>query len=117
MKYEFMFLCLIIHGLHHHGLWFNVILKLLIEELKQLWIGVKAYDCYKKQKFNIRATYLWSVQDFKVYAIFIGWSIHRELSCPICDSDSDYLCLAHGDKICYFDCHRRWLPRNHIFRQ
>jgi hypothetical protein len=28
-------------------------LKPLIEELKQLWIGVEAYDCYKKQKFNL----------------------------------------------------------------
>jgi hypothetical protein len=28
-------------------------LKPLIEELKQLWIGVEAYDCYKKLKFNL----------------------------------------------------------------
>jgi hypothetical protein len=28
-------------------------LKPLIEELKHLWIGVEAYDCYKKQKFNL----------------------------------------------------------------
>jgi hypothetical protein len=26
-------------------------------------------------------------------------------------------CLTHGGKINYFDCHRRWLPRKHNFRQ
>jgi hypothetical protein len=29
-----------------------------------LWVGVEAYDCHKKQKFNLRATYLWSIHDF-----------------------------------------------------
>jgi hypothetical protein len=28
----------------------NMMLKSLIEELEQLWIGVEVYDCYKKQK-------------------------------------------------------------------
>jgi hypothetical protein len=31
----------------------DVMLKPLIEELKQLWIGVEVYDYYKKQKFNL----------------------------------------------------------------
>jgi hypothetical protein len=30
-----------------------VMSKLLIEELKQLWEGVKAYDYDQKQKFNL----------------------------------------------------------------
>ena len=117
MKYEFTFLCLIIPGPDHPGPQLNVMLKPLIEELKQLWIGVEAYDYYKKQKFNLRAAYLWSVHDFKAYGIFAGWSVHGLLTCPICGSDTDCFRLAHGGKICYFDCHRRWLPRNHIFRQ
>jgi hypothetical protein len=71
-KYEFMFLCLIVPGPKAPGTQLNVMLKQLIEELKQLWIGVEAYNCYKKQKFNLRATYLWSVHDFKAYCIFSG---------------------------------------------
>jgi hypothetical protein len=39
------------------------------------------------------------------------------LTCPICGSHTDYFRQAHGGKICYFDCHRRWLPQNHIFGQ
>jgi hypothetical protein len=72
MKFEFMFLCLIVPGPEALDPQINVMLKLLIEELKQLWIGVKAYDCYKKQKFNLRVAYLWSVHDFKAYDILAG---------------------------------------------
>jgi hypothetical protein len=53
MKFEFMFLCLIIPTPEALGPRINVMLKMLIEELKQLWIGVKAYNYYKKQKFNL----------------------------------------------------------------
>jgi ferredoxin-like protein FixX len=117
MKFEFMFLCLIIPGLKALGPRINVMLKPLIEELKQLWIGVEVYDCYRKQKFNLRATYLWSVHDFKAYDVFPGWSVHGELTCPICGSNRDCFRLTHGGKISYFDCHRDWLPRKHDFRQ
>jgi hypothetical protein len=117
MKCEFVFLCLIVPGPNHPGPRLNVILKPLIEELKQLWIGVESCDFYKKQKFNLRVVYLWSIHDFKAYGIFAGWSVHGELTCLICDSDMDCFRLTHGGKICYFDCHRCWLPQNHIFRQ
>jgi hypothetical protein len=92
-------------------------LKPLIKKLKQLWIAVEAYDCFKKQKFNIRVMYLWSVYDLKAYNIFASWSVHRELTCSICDLDTDYFLLTRGVKISYFNCHRRWLPQNHKFRQ
>jgi hypothetical protein len=72
MKFEFMSLCLIIPGPDAPGPRINVMLKRLIEELKELWVGVEAYDYYKKQKFNLRAAYLWSVHDFKAYTIFAG---------------------------------------------
>jgi hypothetical protein len=57
MKYEFMFFCLVIPGLDHPGPKINVMLKPLIDELKELWNGVEAYDSHKKQKFTHRATY------------------------------------------------------------
>jgi hypothetical protein len=60
---------------------------------------------------------LWSVDDFKACGVFAGWSVHRELTCPIYSSDTNCFRLTHGGKISYFDCHRRWLPRKHNFRQ
>jgi hypothetical protein len=82
-----------------------------------LWIGVEAYDYYKKQKFNLRALYLWSVHDFKAYNIFAGWSIHGELTCPICGSNTYCFHLTHGGKISYFDCDIHWLSHKHKFIQ
>jgi hypothetical protein len=117
MKFEFMFLCLIVPNLEAFGPQINVMLKPLIEELKQLWIGVEAYDYYKQQKISLRVMYLWSVHDFKAYNIFASWSIQGELICPICGSYTNYFHLTYGGKISYFDCHRRWLPQKHNFRQ
>jgi hypothetical protein len=48
MKYEFMFLCLIIPGLDHPRPKLNVMLKPFIDELKELWNKVEAYDSHKK---------------------------------------------------------------------
>jgi hypothetical protein len=117
MKFDFMFLCLIVPSSEAISPQRNVMLKPLIEELKQLWIGVEAYDYYKKRKFNFHAAYLWSVHDFKAYDIFASWSIYGELTCPICGSETNCFRLMLGGKISYFDCHRHWLPRKHKFRQ
>ncbi|WVZ51547.1 hypothetical protein U9M48_002684 [Paspalum notatum var. saurae] len=67
MKYEFVFFCLIIPGPEHPGQKISVMLQPLIKELKQLWYGVEAYDISLKQKFTLRAAYLWSVHDFMAY--------------------------------------------------
>jgi hypothetical protein len=53
MKYDYMFLCLIIPSLDHTGSRINVMLKPIIEELKPLWHGVEAYDYFQKQKCNL----------------------------------------------------------------
>jgi hypothetical protein len=53
MKYEYMFLCLIISDPDHSGTRLNVMLKPLIEELKHLWGGVEAYAYDQKQRFNL----------------------------------------------------------------
>jgi hypothetical protein len=47
MKYEFIFLCLVIPGPDHPRTKIDVMMRPLIEELKIFWEGVKAYDCYK----------------------------------------------------------------------
>jgi hypothetical protein len=48
MKFEFMFIYLIVPSPEAPSPRINVMSKSLIEELKQLWIGVEAYDYYKK---------------------------------------------------------------------
>jgi hypothetical protein len=116
MKYEYMLLCLIIPGPDHLGTCLNVMLKPLIEELKQLWEGVEAHDYDQKQKFNIQVACLWLVHDFRAYNIFSGWSCSRILTCSICMKDTSCFHLKFGGKISYFDCHRCFLPLDHPFR-
>jgi hypothetical protein len=58
MKYEYIFMCLIIPGPDHPESHINVMLKPLIEELKQLWQGVEVYDYDQNQKFNLLVVYL-----------------------------------------------------------
>ncbi|WVZ80513.1 hypothetical protein U9M48_027983 [Paspalum notatum var. saurae] len=52
LKDEFIFLALVILGPEHLGKNLNVSLHPLIEELKQLWTGVKAYDSYAKKNLT-----------------------------------------------------------------
>jgi hypothetical protein len=114
MKYEFMFLCLIIPGPDHPGQKLNVMLKPLINELKELWNEVESYDS-QEAEIHTLATYLWSIHNFMAYNIFAGWSVHGRLTCLICHADTDCFYLTSGGKISYFDCHRRWLPLKHLF--
>jgi hypothetical protein len=113
---EFMFICLIVPGLDHLGPKLNVMLKSLIDELKELWNGVESYDSHKKQKFTLQAAYLWSIHDFMAYGIFARWNIHERLTCLIYCFGTDCFCLSAGGKISYFDCHRCWLRPKHPFR-
>ncbi|GKF56068.1 ribose 5-phosphate isomerase A [Tanacetum coccineum] len=52
----------------------DVYLQPLIKELKLLWAGVDAYDAFSKQHFKLRASLLWTVNDFPAYANLSGWS-------------------------------------------
>jgi hypothetical protein len=116
MKCDYMFLCLNIPDPDHPGTNIDVMFKPLIEELKHLWEGVKVYDYDQKQKLNLQVAYLWSVHDFRVYSIFLGWSCDQLLTCPICMKDTSCFCLKFGGKICYFDRYRCFMTLDHPFR-
>jgi hypothetical protein len=45
----------------------------LIEELKQLWRGVKAYDSHTEKEFTMRAAYLWSVHDLLCWGLVLKY--------------------------------------------
>jgi hypothetical protein len=116
MKEGFIFLALIILGPKHPRKKINVFMQPWIEEFKELWVGVKAYDGHRKHKFTLRAVYLWSIHDLPTYGIWSGWCVHGRLCCPICMGDTQAYQLEHAKKVSFFDCHRRFLPSNHLFR-
>jgi hypothetical protein len=54
----------------------NIFLRLLIEEMKELWQVVDIYDGHLKYRFNLRVAYLWSIHDYLAYGKFAGWCVH-----------------------------------------
>ncbi|XP_075087662.1 uncharacterized protein LOC142169665 [Nicotiana tabacum] len=96
----------------------EVYLQPLIDELKLLWHeGVETYDISTKQIFKLRATLMWTINDFLAYGMLSGWSTARKLACPCCMEDTKAFTLKHGGKNTWFDCHRRFLPMDHEFRR
>jgi hypothetical protein len=70
LKEGFIFFALVILLLN------NIFLHPLMEELKELWQGVDAYDSHLKCRFNLRVVYLWSIHNYLVYGKFTGWCVH-----------------------------------------
>jgi hypothetical protein len=116
LKEGFIFLALVISGPKESRKQMNIYLCSLIEELKELWQGVDAYDNQLKYQFNLRAAYLWSIHDYLVYGKFVNGCVHGRLNCPMCMYESDAFRLQHSRKVSFFDCHQRFLPFSHEFR-
>jgi hypothetical protein len=94
----------------------NIFLRLLMEETKELWQGVDAYDSNLKCRFNLHVAYLWSIHDYLAYDKFSGWCVHGRLNYPICMYDTNAFSLEHSKKVSFFDYHRIFLPSNHSSR-
>jgi hypothetical protein len=84
----------------------NIFLRLLMEEMKELWQGVDAYDSHLKCRFNSCVAYLWSIHAYLAYGKFANWCVHGQLNYPIYMDDTDVFRLQHGKKVSFFDCHR-----------
>nr|XP_027186018.1 uncharacterized protein LOC113784049 [Cicer arietinum] len=96
----------------------DVYLQPLIDEHKQLWSeGDLTYDISMKQNFVMRATLMWTINDFPAYGMLSGWSTQGKLACPACMDGNKAFTLKYGGKNSWFDCHRRFLPHNHAFRR
>ncbi|GJW85274.1 tetratricopeptide-like helical domain, DYW domain protein [Tanacetum coccineum] len=74
MKRQSFILSSIIPGEKAPGNDIDVYLKPLIKELQLLWKGVDAYDAFSKQHFKIKASLMWTINDFPAYANLSGWS-------------------------------------------
>ncbi|GJS20891.1 transposon-like protein [Tanacetum coccineum] len=84
MKIPYMFWTLIILGPHSSKNNIDVFLEPLIDELIQLWDdGVDTYDAFRENKFKLKATLMWTLNDFRTIRMehtcnFCQWVIHLE---------------------------------------
>ncbi|WVZ04227.1 hypothetical protein V8G54_025033 [Vigna mungo] len=116
MKESSLILSRIILGKQAPGNDIDVYLQPLIEELKELWnIGIKTFDSYGNEVFDMRAAILWTISDCPGLGTLSGWNTHTSLACPRCNFGTTPKKLVNGGKFCFIS-HRRWLDGRHRFR-
>jgi len=107
MRPEFMFLSKMIPGPNSPSQNIDICLRSLIDDLTQLWFpGALTYDLLTKQNFLMRATLMWTINDFPDYGMVCGWSTHGKLACSYCIENNKAFTLTNGGKTSFFYCHR-----------
>jgi hypothetical protein len=71
----------------------------LIDELTQLWSSrALTYDVSMKKNFLIKASLMWTINDFPTYGMISGWSTHGKLAC-YCMENNKAFTLINGGKV------------------
>jgi len=117
MSKPYMFLSCLIPGQRNPKTSIDVYLQPLIDDLKKLWSGVETYDISRKENFTMRATLMWTINDFPAYGMLSGWGTQGKFACPYCMEHTKAFRLHNGRKNSWFDSHRRFLPHDHTFRR
>ncbi|XP_058740919.1 uncharacterized protein LOC131613250 [Vicia villosa] len=116
MKQSFFMVSLLIPGPKSPGNNIDIYLQPLVEELQDLWNdGIETYDAYKRDKFQLRAAVMWTINDFPAYANLSGWITKGQYACPCCGIETNSRWLSIGKKNFYM-CHLRWLAPRHKWR-
>ncbi|XP_039824836.1 uncharacterized protein LOC120696054, partial [Panicum virgatum] len=96
----------------------DVYLRPLVEELLLLWgdEGVRMWDEYKQENFNLRALLFVTINDWPALSNLSGHSNKGYKACTHCLDDTDNIWLTHCKKVVYMG-HRRFLPIRHAVRK
>jgi hypothetical protein len=83
IRLEFMFLSMVIPSPNSPSRNIDVFLQPLIDELNWLWsFGTSMYDVSRKYNFQMKATLMWTINDFPTYDYqFISNLFHINLHC------------------------------------
>ena len=52
--------------------------------------------------FFMRATLMWTINDFPAYGMVSSWSMHEKLACPYCMENNKTFMLTNGGKAFLF---------------
>ncbi|GJV39456.1 hypothetical protein Tco_1417896 [Tanacetum coccineum] len=91
----------------------DVFLRPLIEELKTLWGGVWTKYVATGTYFNMKATLLWTINDFPARSSLSGWIGQGYFACPTCNKETSATRVR--GKIAYVG-YRRFLRVSHLTR-
>ncbi|WVZ22549.1 hypothetical protein V8G54_001093 [Vigna mungo] len=117
MKRKYVMLSMMISGPKQPGNDIDVYLKPLIDDLKLLWEeGVEVFDSDVEENFRLRAMLFCTINYFPAYGNLSGYSVKGHFACPICEENTSYLQLKHGQKTEYTR-HQKFLPRNHPYHR
>jgi hypothetical protein len=107
-------MALLIPGPKSPGKDFDVFLEPLVEDLIELWKGVRAYDANTRNMFDLHAAVLWCIHDYPALSTLSGRTTKGYFACIHCDKHP----LSYGlrSKIGYFG-HYRFLTEGHPLRR
>ncbi|XP_071689614.1 uncharacterized protein [Rutidosis leptorrhynchoides] len=115
MKRKYLMMSLLIQGPKQPGNDIDIYLAPLIDDLKTLWSpGVKVYDSYKRENFNLRAIIFRTINDFPAYQNLSGYSTKGYKACPLCEDETSSIWLTNCKKPVYMG-NRKGLPKNHPY--
>ena len=97
---------------------FDVWMRPLIDELKELWSGVPAYDVQRpegEREFGLRAAVLYTTHDYPGYGTVSGTAHQGYVACAPCGDQLRGRYSYESRKMNYRDA-RRWLSHDHFLR-
>jgi hypothetical protein len=92
-------------------------LALVVEELLELWEGIKAVDVSSEGSdcnFSLRTILMWCIHDYPAYGLASGQVTKGYRACPECGPNVSTRHSASLEKNVYLG-HRRYLQRNHPY--
>lgn len=107
-------MALLIPGPKSPGKHFDVFLQPLVEELLELWEGVRTYDALSGKMFDLHAAVLWCIHDYPALSTLSGRTTRGYFACIHCDKHP--LSYSLRSKIGYIG-HYHFLPRGHRLRR
>ena len=117
LKRKFIMMPVLIEGPKEPGNDIDVFLQPLMDDLLLLWKeeGVRVWDEYKQESFNLRALLFVCINDWPALAKLSGQSNMGYMACTHCYDETDSIYLKHCKK-CVYMGHRRFLPTDHPLR-
>ena len=80
-------ICLLIPGPSSPGKNFDLFIEPLLDDLHQLWKGVRMYDAFQNGMFDLKAAVLWCTHDYPACSTMSGRTTKGYYACLYCDKN------------------------------